>query len=66
MEGTFFGFEEEIEISQALQDLRNVVAMFSHAPGVDEDIINVDKDGSMEILPENLMHEVLEYEGGIY
>ncbi len=39
--------------------------MFSHAPGVEENLINVDKDESMDILPENLMHEILEYEGGV-
>ncbi len=66
MEGTFFSFEEQVEFSQALQDLRNVVVMFGHAPGVDKDIINVDKDEPMKILPENLMHEILEYGGGVY
>ncbi len=66
MEEAFFGFEEEVEISQALQDLCNVVAMFGHAPGVDEDVININKDESMKILPENLMHEILEYGGGVY
>ncbi len=40
MEGAFFGFEEQVEISQALQDLRNVMAMFGHAPGVDNNLIN--------------------------
>ncbi len=54
-----------MELPQAFQDLRNVVAMFGHAPGVDENVINVDEDESMEILPENLMHEVLEYGGGV-
>ncbi len=42
-----------------------MVAMFSHAPSVDENVINVDEDDSMEILPENLMHETLEYRGGV-
>ncbi len=42
-----------------------MVAMFSHAPSVDENVINVDEDDSMEILPENLMHETLEYRGSL-
>ncbi len=42
-----------------------MVAMFVHAPGVDENVINVDEDEPMEILPEILMHEVLEYRGGV-
>ncbi len=58
-------FEEQMEFSQAFQDLLNVVAMFGHALGVDENIINIDEDKLMEILPEHLMHEVLEYGGGV-
>ncbi len=65
MEGAFLRLEKQMELPQAFQDLRNVVAMFGHAPGVDENVINVDEDESMEILPENLMHEVLEYGGGV-
>ncbi len=38
MEGAFFGFEEQVEIFQALQDLRNMAAMFGHAPGVDKEL----------------------------
>ncbi len=47
MEGEFLSFEEQMEFSQAFQDLCNVVVMFGQAPGVDEDIINVDEDESM-------------------
>ncbi len=65
MEGEFLGFEEQMEFSQAFQDLCNVVAKFGHAPGVDENIINIDEDKLMEILPEHLMYEVLEYGGGV-
>ncbi len=65
MEGAFFHLEKQMEFPQAFQDLRNMVTMFSHAPGVDENVINVDEDKSIDILPENLMHEILEYEGGI-
>ncbi len=36
-----------------------------HTPGVNENIINVDEDKPMKILPEHLVHEVLEYGGGI-
>ncbi len=38
MEGAFFGFEEQVEIFQALQDLCNMAAMFGHAPGVDKEL----------------------------
>ncbi len=31
-----------------------------------EDIINIDEDEPMKILPENLIHEILEYGGGVY
>ncbi len=50
-----------MDFSQAFQDVRNMVAMFGHAPGVDENVINVDEEKSMEILPENHMYETLEY-----
>ncbi len=63
MEGAFFRLEKQMEFPQAFQDLRNMVAIFSHAPGVDENVINVDE--LMEMLPENLMHEILEYGGGV-
>ncbi len=65
MDGAFLVFEEKMEFSQAFQDLRDVVAMFGHAPGVDENTINIDKDKTKEILPEHLVHEVLEYRGGV-
>ncbi len=42
-----------------------MVAMFGQALRVDEDIIDVYQDESMEVLPEHLVHEVLKYGGGI-
>ncbi len=66
MKGEFYGFEGQVEATQALQDLCNVVALFGYSPGVDKDIINIDEDEPMKILPENLMHEILEYGGGVY
>ncbi len=42
-----------------------MVAMFGQAPSVDEDIIDVYQDEVMEVLPENLVHEVLKYGGGV-
>ncbi len=42
-----------------------MVAMFGHAPGVDEDVIYVNQHELMEKLPEHLMHKVLEYGGGV-
>ncbi len=52
-----------MELSQAFQDLCNMLVMFGHTSGVDEDIINVDEQKLMEELPEHLMHEILEYGG---
>ncbi len=49
----------------AFQDLRNVVAMFGHTPGIYEDVIDRDDYELVEKLPENLVHEILEYGGGI-
>ncbi len=43
VEWAFFSFEEHMIFSQAFQDLRNVVAMFGHTPGVDQDVIYVDE-----------------------
>lgn len=42
-----------------------MVAMFGQAPRVDEDIINIYQDEVVEILSEHLVHEILEYGGGI-
>ncbi len=42
-----------------------MVAMFGQAPRVYEDIIDVNQDEAMEVLSEHLMHEVLEYGGGV-
>lgn len=47
--------------SEHLQYLRNVVAMFDQVPMVDEDVIDVDDDKTMEDLPEHLIHEFLDY-----
>ncbi len=52
-------------LPQVLEDLRNMLAMFGLAPGVDEDIVNVDHHEPMKELPEHLMHKVLEYGGGV-
>ncbi len=42
-----------------------MLAMFGLTPGVDKDVIDVDENEVMEKLPEYLVHEVLEYGGGI-
>ncbi len=49
----------------AFQDLRNVVAMFGHTPGIYEDVIERDDYELVEKLPPNLVHEILEYGGGV-
>ncbi len=60
MESAFFCFEVQLMFPQALEDLRNMLAMFGLAPGVDEDIVNVDNHDPMKELQEHLMHKVLE------
>lgn len=47
------------------EDFRNVLGMFGQAPGVNKVVVYVDEDTFMEELPEYLMHEVLEYGGGV-
>lgn len=51
-------------LSEALEDLRNVMAMFGH-PGINQNIIYVDNHGAMKEFPEHLVHKVLEYGGGV-
>ncbi len=42
-----------------------MVAMFGQASRVDQDVIDVDQNEAMEVLSEHLMHEILEYGGGV-
>lgn len=44
-------------LSEALEDLSDVVAMFSQVSGVYENVINVYYYKTMEKLPEHLIHE---------
>ncbi len=46
-------------LTELLEDLRYMVAMFGQVPGVDENVIDVD-DHELEELPEHLVHEALE------
>lgn len=39
--------------------------LFGLAPGVDKDVIFVDNDEAIKKFPENLVHKVLEYRGGL-
>ncbi len=55
MEGAFLGFEVELVFPQALEDC-NMLTMFSQAPGVDQDIINVDNHKAVKELPEHLVY----------
>ncbi len=60
MELTFLQFKVEVVLSEPLEDLRHVVAMFGQVPGVYEDVVDVHYNETMEELPENLIHEALE------
>lgn len=64
MDRALFSFKEQF--SQVFQDLHNLLAIFSHAPGVDKDNINVDKHKPMEELPRWLHEEVLRQLGWGY
>lgn len=65
VEGTLFSFVEQMELQQALQDLRKMVEMFSHTQGVNEDVVDVDQDKLVEKIPEHFVFEILKYRGSI-
>lgn len=50
-------------LSQLLEDLCHVSAMFGQVPGVYEGIVDVDNDKPLEELPEQFIHVVLVYRG---
>ncbi len=60
LEFTFFQLEVEAVLSEPLEDLRHVVAMFGQVPGVYEDVVDVHDNKPMEELPEHLIHKALE------
>lgn len=43
-----------------LEDLHHVAAMFDQVPGVDQDVVDVVEDETMEELQEHLIHVPLE------
>lgn len=49
MERALLGLEVELKGPQALQDLCNVALMFCQAPGVYEDIVNVDLENGVGV-----------------
>lgn len=57
VEGAFLGFEEELEFSLVLEDLQNMLAIFSQGPGVHRNVIYETY--------EHLVHKILEYRGGV-
>ncbi len=59
MELTFLHLKVEVVLSEPLEDLCHVMAMFGQVPGVYEDVVNVHYN-EMEELPEHLIHEALE------
>lgn len=60
MEFTLLQIEEQMMVSKPYQ--HHMTTMFGLFLGVDEDIINVHKHKTMEVLPKHLIHESLEYE----
>lgn len=65
MEFTFLRLLEQIALSEFLEDLCNMEALFSQAPGGHQDVINVNQHEMVKILPEHLVHVVLEHGGGV-
>lgn len=63
MEFTFLKFQVELELTEFLEDLRHLVPMLCQVPGVDQDVIDVNYDKVIEVLPELLVHETLKYGG---
>ncbi len=60
MEFTFLQFEVETVLSEPLEDLHHMVAMFGQVPRVYEDVIDVHANELVEKLPELLLHNALE------
>lgn len=50
-------------MTQLLEDLWNMMPMFGQVPGLHQDVINVDQHEAVN--SQNLIHESLEYGGGI-
>lgn len=59
VELAFLQLEVKVVFYQLLKDQLHVVTMLSRVPGVDEDVVDIDNDESVEKLPEHLIHESL-------
>ncbi len=57
---TLLELQVEMVFPELFQDLRDVVAMFGQVPGVNQDVVDVHYDKSVEKLPEHLVHKPLE------
>lgn len=60
MEFTFLQLKVEVMLLESLEDLLHMVVMFSQVLGVNEDVVDVHYDKSLEELLEHLVHEALE------
>ncbi len=60
VELTLLELQVEVVSPELFQDLRDVVAMFGQVPGVNQDVVDVNYDKSVEELPEHFVHEPLE------
>lgn len=65
MEGTFLCLEEQPVHPQSLKHQSYMLTMVGLVLGVCQDVIDVDEDEVLEVLPEHLVHEALEYRRGI-
>lgn len=65
MEGTFLCLEEQPVHPESLKHQSYMLTMVSLVLGVCQDVIDLDKDEVLEVLPEHLVHEVLEYGRGV-
>lgn len=57
----FFQFQIKLVLWEMLNDLSNMLAMFSQVPGEDKDVININNNEPLKHVPEYLIHESLEH-----
>ena len=50
-------------LKQPLQDLSDVNPVLLHGPREDQDIVNVDEDGAVQHVPEDIINQGLEDSG---
>lgn len=65
MKAAFLSLEKQVVFAEPLEDLQNVLAMFSQALGIDKDVVYLHNHKMFQEAPEHLIHEIPEYVGGV-